>query len=55
MASPGVGAAQFLYTVLYPGKVGSSIEKPDGTAAVTFTVMPTKVTSGKGVVAMGTF
>jgi hypothetical protein len=52
---PGLGASQILYTILYPGKAGLSITKPDGTVAVTFTVMPTKVARGKGLVAMGTF
>jgi hypothetical protein len=52
---PGLGASQVLYTVLYPGKLGLSIPKRDGTTAVTFTVMPTQVARGKGLVAKGTF
>lgn len=52
---PGLGASQLLYTVLYPGKAGLSIPKRDGTTAVKFTVMPTKLASGKGLVATGTF
>jgi len=52
---PDLGASSVLYTILYPGKVGLSIPKPDGTVAVTITVMPTKVARGKGLVAMGTF
>jgi len=52
---PGLGASEVLYTVLYPGKVGLSIPKADGTVAVTFTVMPTQLARGKGLVAMGTF
>ncbi len=52
---PDLGASRVLYTLLYPGKIGLDIPKPDGTVAVTITVMPTKVTRGKGLVAMGTF
>jgi len=52
---PGLGASQMLYTILYPGKAGLTIPKRDGTTAVTFTVMPTQILRGKGVVATGTF
>lgn len=52
---PGLGASQVLYTILYPGKLGLSIPKRDGTTAVTFTIMPTKLARGKGIVATGTF
>lgn len=52
---PDVGASQLLFTVLYPGKAGLSIPKAGGTVAVTFTVMPTQIARGKGVVAMGEF
>jgi hypothetical protein len=52
---PGLGASQLLYTVLYPGKLGLSIPKPDGTRAVTITVMPTQIARGKGLIAKGTF
>jgi hypothetical protein len=52
---PGLGASQLLYTVLYPGKVGLSIPKGNGTTAVTFTVIPTQIARGKGLVAKGTF
>jgi hypothetical protein len=52
---PGLGASQILYSVLYPGKAGLSIQKADGTVAVKFTVMPTKLARGKALVAMGTF
>jgi hypothetical protein len=52
---PGLGASQLLYTVLYPGKVGLSIPTRDGTTAVTFTVIPTQIARGKGLVAKGTF
>jgi hypothetical protein len=52
---PGLGASQLLYTVLYPGKLGLSIPKSDGTTAVTFTVIPTQIARGKGLVAKGTF
>jgi hypothetical protein len=52
---PGLGASQLLYTVLYPGKVGLSIPRRNGTTAVTFTVIPTQIARGKGIVAKGTF
>jgi hypothetical protein len=52
---PGLGASQLLYTVLYPGKLGLSIPKSDGTRAVTITVMPTQIARGKGLIAKGTF
>ncbi len=52
---PGLGASQLLYTVLYPGKVGLSIPKRNGTTAVTITVIPTQIARGKGLVAKGTF
>lgn len=54
-AVPGLGASQVLYTILYPGKAGLTIAKRDGTMAVTFTVMPTKIARGRGLVATGTF
>jgi hypothetical protein len=52
---PGLGASQILYTILYPGKAGLSIQKADGTVAVKFTVMPAKLARGEALVAMGTF
>src|SRR6187401_1752179 len=50
---PDVGASQLVFTVLYPGKAGLSIPRADGTVAVTFSVMPTQIARGKGLVAMG--
>lgn len=53
--APGLGATQLLYTIFYPHKAGLSIPKRDGTTAVTFTVLPTQIARGKGLVASGTF
>jgi hypothetical protein len=52
---PGVGASQVVDLLLHPEERGLSIRKDDGTPAVTFTVMPTKLASGKGLVAIGRF
>jgi len=52
---PNTGAADLLSVVLEPEEHGFSIPKSDGTPAVNFTVMPTKITSGQGLVATGTF
>jgi hypothetical protein len=52
---PGLGASQLLGVLLYPEESGVSISKSDGTPAVTFTIMPGKITRGKGLVAIGRF
>jgi hypothetical protein len=38
-----------------PGDLGLSIPRHDGTAAVTFSVRPTNITRGRGIVAEGRF
>jgi hypothetical protein len=38
-----------------PGDLGLSIPRHDGTAAVTFSVRPTNITRGRGIVATGRF
>lgn len=53
--APGLGASQLLYTILYPRKSGLSIPRRDGTTAVTFTILPTQIARGKGLIATGTF
>jgi hypothetical protein len=52
---PGLGASQVLYTILYPRKSGLSIPNRDGTTAVMFTILPTQIARGKGLIATGTF
>jgi hypothetical protein len=54
-ALPGFGAAQIIGVLLYPEERGVSIKTSDGTPALTFTVMPTKITRGQGLVAIGRF
>jgi len=53
--APGLGASQVLYTIFYPRKSGLSIPNRDGTTAVTFTILPTQIARGKGLIATGTF
>jgi hypothetical protein len=54
-ALPGFGAAQIIGVLLYPEERGVSIKSSDGTPALTFTVMPTKIARGQGLVAIGRF
>jgi hypothetical protein len=52
---PGTGAADLLSVVLEPQEHGFSIPKSDGSPALTFTVMPTKIARGQGLVATAKF
>ena len=52
---PNTGAADLLSVVLEPEEHSLSIPKSDGTPVVTFTVLPTKVARGEGLVATGKF
>jgi hypothetical protein len=52
---PNTGAADLLSVVLEPEEHSFSIPKGDGTPAVTFTVVATKITRGQGLVASGKF
>jgi len=54
-ALPGFGASQILGVLLYPEERGVSIENGNGTPALTFTVMPTHITRGRGLVAIARF
>jgi hypothetical protein len=54
-ALPGFGAAQIIGVLLYPEERGVSINSSDGTPALTFTVMPTKIARGQGLVAIHRF
>jgi hypothetical protein len=54
-ALPGFGAAQIIGVLLYPEERGVSINSSDGTPALTFTVMPTKIGRGQGLVAIHRF
>jgi hypothetical protein len=54
-ALPGFGAAQIIGVLLYPEERGVSIKSSDGTPALTFTVMPTKISRGQGLVAIHRF
>ena len=51
----GIGALQILGSFVFPETRAVTIAHADGTPAVSFTVMPTKITRGSGLVAMGKF
>ena len=52
---PGTGAADILSVVIQPEQHALSIPKSDGTPALTFMAMPTRVTRGEGLVATAKF
>jgi hypothetical protein len=52
---PSTGASDLVGVLLEPEKHGLSIPKSDGTPALTFTVKPTKLARGQGLVATAKF
>jgi hypothetical protein len=54
-ALPGTGAADLLSVVLEPEAHSLSIARSDGTPALTFTVAPTRILRGEGLVARARF
>jgi hypothetical protein len=52
---PSTGASDLVSVLLEPEQHGLSIPKSDGTPALTFTVKPTKLARGQGLVATAKF
>jgi hypothetical protein len=51
----GIGALQVLGSFMLPERQVLTIASGDGAPALSFTIMPTKITRGRGLVAMGKF
>jgi hypothetical protein len=51
----GLGALQVLGSFVLPERRALTIARSDGAPTLSFTIMPTKITRGSGLVAMGKF
>jgi len=51
----GIGALQIIGAFIFPETRAVTIAKSDGTPAVSFTVVPTRLATGNGLVAVGNF